>query len=210
LKKPLIISQIYKLIYIKGGIEMTNEEEKKDIESKKEKKSEKLAPRETSSWWPWDYMRSIEKEFDNLRENMHRSLFMSHSRLGTVSQPLPDYYWPKSEWENTKLALLDIKDNGDELLIEAEMPGIPKENIDIQLTENSIEICGEVKSDVVTEDEGYIKKERNYQTCVRHVPLPEEIIPEKADATLEDGILFVKLPKKRPNPKEKTHKLKVK
>lgn len=188
---------------------MANEEEK-DKDQKKEKKSEKLAPRETSAWWPWDYMHGFDKEFDRLRQNMQRSLFWPHSKIGSISRPIPKDYWPKNEWGNTRLALLDIRDNGDELLIEAEMPGIPKENINIELTENSIEICGEVKAEEEEEKEGYIKKERIYSTCVRHVPLPSEIIPEKADATLEDGILFIKLPKKSPKPKEKTHTLRVK
>jgi HSP20 family protein len=108
------------------------------------------------------------------------------------------------------MAIMDIKDTGEELLIEAEMPGIPKENIDIQLTENSIEICGEIREEVKKDQEGYIRQERSYTTCQRQMPLPAEIVPDKADATLADGILHIKLPKKKPTPKEKTHTLKVK
>ena len=118
--------------------------------------------------------------------------------------------WPEIERTWTKQPLMDIKDTGKELVIEAELPGIPKENIDIKLTENSIEICGEVKSEEKEEKEGYYRQERSYSTCYRNIPLPSEVIPNKADAKLEDGVLHIKLPKKKPTTKEKAHKVNVK
>jgi HSP20 family protein len=183
---------------------MTKEDEEK------KKKSDKLVKREPTPWWPWDFTRNMDDEFNEMRRSIERSLFWPRSRIGSDNRTLPEFYMPKMELDRTRMALMDIKDTGVELVIEAEMPGIPKENIDIQLTENSIEICGEMRSLKKDDTEGYIRQERSYSTCVRHMPLPSEIIPNKADATLEDGILHIKLPKKNPTPKEKTHTLKVK
>jgi HSP20 family protein len=187
----------------KGGFKMTKEDEKK-------KKTDKLAKRDPTPWWPWDLTRSMDEEFDEMRRSIERSLFWPHSRIGSGIRAWPEYFRSGLESGSARMAIMDIKDTGEELLIEAEMPGIPKENIDIQLTENSIEICGEIREEVKKDQEGYIRQERSYTTCQRQMPLPAEIVPDKADATLADGILHIKLPKKKPTPKEKTHTLKVK
>ena len=189
---------------------MVKKKDKKEKETKKEEESEKLAVRETALMWPWNIFRGFDEEFDGLRRDIQRSLLWPRSRIGSTLIPWPDYFWSNTGLSETRMALLDIKDTGDELVIEAEMPGIPKENIDIQLTENSIEICGEMQSQEKDEKKGYIRQERSYSTCVRHMPLPSEIIPDKADAILEDGILRIKLPKKNPTTKEKVRTLKVK
>ncbi len=180
------------------------------IEDKNKKKTDKLAKREPTPWWPWDFTRSMDEEFDEMRRSIERSLFWPHSRVGSGLVAWPEYFRPHLDIGSTRMVIMDIKDTGNELLIEAEMPGIPKENIDIHLTENSIEICGQVREEVKEEDKGYIRQERSYTTCQRQMPLPAEIVPDMADATLEDGILRIKLPKKTPTPKEKTHTLKVK
>jgi HSP20 family molecular chaperone IbpA len=185
-------------------------ENSKDEESKDKKKSDKLIKRDRNAMWSWDNTFGFDNEFDDFRRQMERSLFWPRSSIGSPTWAWPEHFKSRVAQITNRTPLLDIRDNGDELLIEAEMPGISKEDIDIQLSENSIQICGEIKSVERDADEGYIRHERVYTTCARHMPLPSEIIPDEADATLEDGILHIKLPKKRPTPKEKTHSLKVK
>jgi HSP20 family protein len=175
---------------------------KKDINSEKK---EEIAIREPYPWGPYDLMRNLDEEFEEFRRNLERSLWEpSWWRRSTILGK------PDIILRDTKQPLIDIKDNGKELIIEAEMPGIPKENIDIQLTENSIEICGVVKSVKKDKKEGYYKQERSYSTCFRQMQLPEEVVPNKADANLEDGILHITIPKKKRGKKEKTHKVNVK
>ncbi|UCG68421.1 MAG: Hsp20/alpha crystallin family protein [Thermoplasmata archaeon] len=178
--------------------------------SKKKTEPEKLAVRESPKLRTQDMLRSFDEEIETFRRNLERSLWWPQSRIGSTLLAWPEYYWPKLEWTDIKSPLMDIKDTGRELIIEAEMPRIPKENIDIQLTGNSIEICGELKTKEKEEDEGYYRQERSYTTCFRQVPLPGEAIPGKADATLEDGILHIKIPKKKSTPREKVHSVKVK
>ncbi|UCE36151.1 MAG: Hsp20/alpha crystallin family protein [Thermoplasmata archaeon] len=188
---------------------MAKNSEKKGKGSKKEEKSKKLIPREPSRSHSPDKLRSFDQELEEFRRNIDRALWWPRTRIGSTLLNWPDFYLPKLDWAETRQPLIDIKDTGKELVIEAEMPGIPKENIDIQLTENSIEICGEMKS-VEEEEEGYFHQERRFTTCYRNMPLPTEVIPNMADATLEDGILYITLPKKKPISKEKTHSVKVK
>lgn len=176
----------------------------------KPEKPEKLAVREPSRWYPGDIMRGLNEEFDAFRRSIGQALWWPRSTIGSSLLAWPEYYWPKLDWADTRKPLMDIKDTGKELVIEAEMPGISKENIDIQLTERSIEICGEVKTEEEGEEEGYYRQERSYSTCYRRIPLPAEVIPNKADATLEDGILQITLPKKKPTSREEAHKVNVK
>ena len=129
----------------------------------------------------------------------------------------------KTDWENAFLVprafatdlirqpLVDLADNGKEYLVKAELPGIEKEDLNIEITENGIEISGEIKSEQKEEDKskGFLKRERRYASFYRSLPLPEAVLTDKAEAELKDGVLTVKLPKVAP-PEKKTKKVQVK
>lgn len=129
----------------------------------------------------------------------------------------------RSEWANTFLTprtvsrdlirqpLIDLADNGKEYVVKAELPGIDKDDLNIEITEDAIEISGETRSEQKEEDKdkGYIRRERRYAKFYRSLPLPENVLTEKADAILKDGILTVRLPKAA-LPAKKTKKLPVK
>lgn len=129
----------------------------------------------------------------------------------------------RSEWESAFMVprafaaeairqpLIDLTDNGKEYVVKAEIPGIKKEDLSIEVTENGIEISGETKVEQSEEDKsaGYIRKERRYARFYRSLPLPDKVVADKTDAELKDGVLTVKLPKAAP-PEKKTKKVQVK
>ena len=129
----------------------------------------------------------------------------------------------KSDWENAFLVprafatdlvrqpLVDLADNGKEYVVKAEVPGISKDDLSIEISENGIEISGETKSEQKEEDKdkGFLRRERRYASFYRSVPLPEAVLTDKAEAELKDGILTVRLPKVAP-PEKKTKKVQVK
>ncbi|UCG70847.1 MAG: Hsp20/alpha crystallin family protein [Thermoplasmata archaeon] len=187
---------------------MVKKKEKKDKETKKETKSKKpeiQVVREPALWTPEDFERSLDEEFEEFKRNLERSLWWPTKWGAPIRMK-----WPEIELATARQPLIDIKDTGSELVIKAEVPGIPKENLDIQLTENSIEIRGKLKTEEEEEKEGYYRHERNYSTYYRQMTLPAQVIPSKADAKLEDGILQIKIPKKKQTGKEKAHKVDVK
>lgn len=187
---------------------MVKKKEKKNKKTKKEvepKKPEILAVREPGLWTPEDFERSLDEEFEEFKRSLERSLLWPTKWGAPIRMK-----WPEIELATTRQPLMDIKDTGSELVIKAEVPGIPKENIDIQLTENSIEIRGKLKTEEEEEKEGYYRHERNYSTYYREMSLPARVIPSEADATLEDGVLQIKIPKKKQKGKEKAHKVDVK
>jgi HSP20 family protein len=127
----------------------------------------------------------------------------------------------RSDWESTFLLprafaseairtpLIDLADNGKEFVVKAEIPGINKDNLNIDVTEEGIEISGETKFEEKEEDKGYLRRERRYAKFYRSLPLPDKVVADKAEAELKDGILTVKLPKAAP-PERKTKKIQVK
>ena len=187
----------------------TQKGSKKESKKQREEKKE-LALREASSaGFPAAIMRDLDNAFDEFRRDIMHSLRWPLLRRHTLLN-WPDNYWPKMEWARMREPLVDIRDNGKEIVVDAEMPGIPKENIDIQVSANSIEICGELHSENEMEEEGYLQRERSFSTCYRQMPLPAEVIPDGADAIYKDGMLRVRLPKKDSSPAEKVRKIKIK
>ena len=180
----------------------------KKSDKKNEKKIEKhyheprrLIERERY-WSPFEMMHQLEREMDDMWRNFdpifgigfpRRLRRPSMFRAPTVRQPL-----------------LDIEDTGKNLEIRAEIPGIPKENIDIKLTEDHIEISAKAQQDKEETGRNYYHRERSFHSFYRSVPLPTEVNQTKADAKLEDGILKITVPKRVITKEEKTHRVKIK
>jgi HSP20 family protein len=96
--------------------------------------------------------------------------------------------------------LVDMADRGDRYNLRLEVPGIDKDKIQLNATEDSIEISGEQSEEGSTEDKGnnYIYNERSYKSFYRSIPIPEEILPSKITARMNNGILQIEIPKKAP------------
>ncbi len=90
---------------------------------------------------------------------------------------------------------VDIYEKDNNLVIEAEIPGAKKEDIEVKIKDNSVIIRGEVKKEEEKKDENYYRSERFYGKFERVIPLPVEVKAEDAKATIEDGILRLEIPK---------------
>jgi HSP20 family protein len=144
---------------------------------------------------PMSVMDDMDRLFDNFRRDWEGAFLLPRSfTTEMVRQPL-----------------IDLADNGKEYLVKAEVPGLTKDDLKIEITDSSIEISGETKLEESEEDKkkGYIRRERRYASFYRSLPLPENVLTDKADAELKDGILTVKLPKAAP-PERKAKKVPVK
>ena len=103
------------------------------------------------------------------------------------------------EARDMRMALYELADRGDKFELQVEVPGIEKEKIDVKATKYSVEISGK-HSEKTEEKKGkrYLYTERLYRSFYRNVILPEEIVPSKVAAKVENGVLKVDLPKKTP------------
>lgn len=106
-------------------------------------------------------------------------------------------WWPRlrmPEMEEVS-PKVDIFEEGDDFVVKAEIPGMKKEDIEVNLTDDMVTISGEKKQEEKVEKKDYYRLERSYGSFSRSFRLPKEIQTDKAKATFKDGVLEVKAPK---------------
>lgn len=92
---------------------------------------------------------------------------------------------------------LDVKEAGNSFVVSAEVPGVSKENIHVDIDGNEVSIRAEVKQeDAQTEDERVLRSERFFGSVARSISLPAEIDESASKARYEHGVLTLTLPKK--------------
>lgn len=102
---------------------------------------------------------------------------------------------------------IDIKERKEDIVVKAELPGVAEEDVDIEVSSDGVvTISGERKAEKEEKEEGYFYKESMSGKFSRSFSLPTEVVADKAEADMENGILTVIIPKARP---EKVQKLKV-
>ena len=109
-----------------------------------------------------------------------------------------------------RAAYSDLIDEGKSFLIRAEVPGIPRDKIDVTVTKDGIEISGETGAEKEEKEKNFVVRERSYSSIYKNIAFPEEVIPDKAECKVKDGVLEVSIPKKTPTPEAKKHKIEVK
>jgi HSP20 family protein len=137
---------------------------------------------------PANLMLDFDRAFNRFRRDFESILWPEFPRL--------------SELE-TKAPTIDVEDKGDRFILTAEVPGFKKDEVEISICGETVEISGskEQKKDEKTKD--YVKRERSSESFYRKTTLPEEIKFEEVKADLKDGLLEIELPKKAPKQRRK-------
>ncbi len=100
---------------------------------------------------------------------------------------------------------IDVKENGDHLIVHAEVPGVAKDAIDISVDSGVLTIrAGVSQYDADEQNDKIIHSERYYGSVQRSISLPSEVSIEEVRAKYEDGILALDLPKTARDTKSKT------
>ena len=97
--------------------------------------------------------------------------------------------------QGTWAPAVDIFEQGDDLVIRAEIPGVDKENIDIDVENNTLTIRGERKRDQEFKRESAYRMERIYGSFARSFTLPRTVDASRITAGYKNGVLELKLPK---------------
>jgi len=79
-------------------------------------------------------------------------------------------------------------------VIKADLPGLSKEDVSVELSEDAVTIHGERKTEHKDEREGYYQSERSYGSFSRVISLPPGAMADQAKATFRDGVLEVTMP----------------
>ena len=92
-------------------------------------------------------------------------------------------------------ARLDGIQEGVDVVVKAEIPGMKKEEIHIDINEKTVTVSGEKRKEEKVERKDYVHLERTYGSFARTFALPAEVQTDKARATFKDGILELRVPK---------------
>jgi HSP20 family protein len=90
---------------------------------------------------------------------------------------------------------VDIYENDDAIVVKAELPGVDKKDISVDLNGDTLTLKGERTSEKEAKEDQYYRKERVYGSFERHFKLPENVNPEKINADFKDGVLKVEIAK---------------
>ena len=91
---------------------------------------------------------------------------------------------------------VDIYENKDQIVLEAELPGMKQEEFDLSIENNVITLRGERRFEKTDESDNYHRVERSYGSFTRSFTLPQTVSAEDAKAEYNNGVLRVTLPKR--------------
>ncbi|MEX2490969.1 MAG: Hsp20/alpha crystallin family protein [Nitrospirales bacterium] len=126
-----------------------------------------------SEWWS--------RPFSGLMPSFPSQLRPSRALMG---EPL-----------RVRISAVDVFEEPEEVIMKAEIPGLAKEDLKIDLSDSILTISGEKKKEEDVKEEDYTYSERSYGTFSRSLQLPCAVKADKVKATFKNGVLEVKLPK---------------
>ena len=117
--------------------------------------------------------------------------------IGTFRERGGDFEKALSEYTASAPGKLttDLIETDGSIIVKADLPGVKKEDIIIDLTDDSIEIFAKFEEEIEEEGKNFIKKERRYGEAKRSLILPEAIKVKETSAKFDNGVLTVTLPK---------------
>ncbi|MFN2484742.1 MAG: Hsp20/alpha crystallin family protein [Candidatus Limnocylindria bacterium] len=101
--------------------------------------------------------------------------------------------WPGSETQVSPA--LDVHETADAVVVTVSLPGIKPEDVDVTMQGQTLTIRGEFKGDESVERDQYLYQERRYGTFARQIQLPLRVQADKAEASFENGLLKLTIPK---------------
>jgi HSP20 family protein len=90
---------------------------------------------------------------------------------------------------------LDVFERDDKFVVKAELPGIKEDDIHVSVVGDTLSIKGEKNTETEVKEEDYYRSECSYGSFYRSIPIPANVDASKIEASFEDGVLEVALPK---------------
>ncbi len=160
---------------------------------------------EASRLGAWEPLTGLRHEVDRLFDEFTTG-WPFHRRRGAVFEPLrtlPGIF-------GTSAPTVDVIDKDEQVVVQAELPGLEEKDIEVQLSDDMLTISGEKKAEREEGEKGgrYYVSERRYGAFQRTLRVPEGINREDVTAKFRKGVLTVTLPK-TPEAQEQTKKIEV-
>jgi len=123
-----------------------------------------------------------------------RDVLSLQDRINRVFSDYP-LRWMGEEPVGTWVPPVDIYERGDDLVVRAEMPGLNRDDIEVNVQSGTLTLKGERKRDQEYSDENVHRIERQYGSFARSFTLPTEVDASRIKAVYKDGVLEINLPK---------------
>lgn len=145
----------------------------------------------------------VEVRTDRNREGEHSRAMSPLAQMDRLfdevfKRPFFSFWSPRvgsEEMEQQLYVPVDIFEDGESVIVKAEIPGIRKEEINVELTPESITISGQKRTEQRFEEKDYHRLETSYGTFSKTCSLPADILIDRARAVFRDGVLEVRIPK---------------
>jgi len=112
-----------------------------------------------------------------------------------LGRPLTPFWRHMPSIEKEWMPAVDVYEKDDKFVVKAEIPGMKPEDVDVSVTDDMVTIKGEKKTESEVNDEDYYRCERTYGSFYRSIPLPSNVDADKIEASYDDGVLEVTVPK---------------
>ncbi len=133
-------------------------------------------------WDPFDMLQAFQQEMERF---WPRAFAFPFSTRPAPVAPTGTSFVPR----------MDVYEKDNKLVFKAELPGMKKEDVHVEIDNGYLVIRGEAKAETEVKEDAYYRMERRSGSFYRSVPVPPEVTPEQIEATLKDGILEVQVPK---------------
>ncbi len=141
-----------------------------------------LIPWRPGKTW-WDSLRDLEA----IQNEMNKMFNSSLVRWGDRDAGLLEGAWSPA---------IDIYDSKDNIMVKADIPGMKKDEIEVSVYGDTLIIKGEKKQEKEVKEKDYVRTERFYGSFNRAISLPAAVDASKVNATYQNGVLELVLPKK--------------
>jgi len=123
------------------------------------------------------------------------TLWKDFNRLQREMNQLFNDYTPQTVRQASGYPAMNAWENQDGLIVTAELPGINTDDIDISVVGDTLTLSGNRQSDDLLEGARYHRRERGYGSFSRSIQLPFQVNVENVEATFNNGILLINLPR---------------
>jgi HSP20 family protein len=146
---------------------------------------------------------SVQRDFDTMMDRFEREFAdfwamppmwkqWMHERPGFPMMPFKHM-----------MPSVDVEDRGKDFRLTVDLPGFDKKDVNIEVSDDSVMIHAKKTMSEEEKNKNYIRRERAAQTFYRRIELPEKVMSDDAQASLNNGLLEVVLPKKEPKETKK-------
>lgn len=97
----------------------------------------------------------------------------------------------------SKITQIDVIETEESFIIKADLPRLENQDIEIAISEDTVDICAELTDEYADQNVDYIKRERSYGEVMRSITLPSKIRIKEAEGTYNDSVLTIKIPKQK-------------